>query len=185
MHVAGRLTPEQFWAHVDAVDDRMRASAHQLAMYGVDDGPPPFMTGAWSWENGVLTTVGLAYGERDGAGPWTQVLTTVADPATVVATLRMTALPHPQDEDGFRALDERLAATPVTATPIVVDGRPTTFDRCSDGPRWYASAQLGEHGVVVEARGVAPEHVRLVRVHDIEPYLAGRRAYLRAVRGER
>jgi hypothetical protein len=44
----------------------------------------------------------------------------------------------------------------------------------------------GDHdalGIVLEARHVAINDIALIRVYDIEPYLDGRRAWLRAVRG--
>jgi hypothetical protein len=163
-------------------DDEMRASAHLLPLHGVADGPRPVMVGQWLWEDGVLTTVGLSYGDQPGDGPYVHVRTTVADPATVCTALRIRARPRPRDRERFLALRQHVAAEPNTVVVIVVDGRPESFDRWSGDGCWYAATRLGEYGLVVEARDVEPDQIDLVTVGDIEPYIAGRRAHLRALR---
>ncbi|WP_194918246.1 hypothetical protein [Catenulispora rubra] len=56
--------------------------------------------------------------------------------------------------------------------------------RDEDGT-WLAAGHHGETGLIIEASaGLDITQVRLVRVTDIEPYIAGRRAHLRRLRGE-
>jgi hypothetical protein len=184
MRKAGTLTPEEFWARMGQLDDQMRASADVMALYGVTDWTELIMTGDWLWENDRLTTVGLIHGDRLGGGPYVHVRATIHDPAAVVTNLRMSAHLHPRDRDQFLELWQRLAATPTTGVEIAVDGRLEPFNRCDDGAVWYAAARHRGYGVVIEARDVTPDQISLVRVKDIEPYLAGRRAYVRALRGE-
>lgn len=184
MRKAGQLSPEEFWARMAQLDDQMRASAHVMPLYGVPDRTELIMTGGWLWQNDRLTTVGLVHGEQFGSGPYVHVRTTIDDPASVVSNLRMAAHARPRDNDQFPELRERLAATPTTAVEIAVDGRLEPFNRCDDSAFWYAAARHDGYGVVIEVRDLAPDQINLVRVEDIEPYLAGRRAYVRALRGE-
>lgn len=184
MRKAGQLTPEEFWARMARLDDQMRASAHVMPLYGVADWTGLIMTGDWLWQNDRLTTVGLVHGEQFGSGPYVHVRTTIDDPAAVVTNLRMSAQLRPSDRDQFLELRERLAATPTTGVEIAVDGRLEPFTRCDDGAFWYAATRHGGYGVVIEARDLTPGQINLVGVEDIEPYLAGRRAYIRALRGE-
>jgi hypothetical protein len=184
MRKAGRLTAEQFWARMAQLDDQMRASAHVLPLYGVADWTELVMTGDWLWQDGRLTTVGLAHGDRLGSGPFVHVRTTTDDPTSVVSDLRMRGHPRPRDKDQFLELRQRLMATPTTGIEIAVDGRHEHFNRWDDDVFWYAAARSGGYGIVVEARDVTPGQINLIGVEDIEPYLAERRAYLRALRGE-
>jgi hypothetical protein len=96
----------------------------------------------------------------------------------------MSAQLHPRDRNQFLELRKRLAATPTTGVEFAVNGRLEPFDRWDDDAVWYAAARHRGYGVVIEARDMAPDQISLVRVEDIEPYLAGRRAYVRALRGE-
>jgi len=49
--------------------------------------------------------------------------------------------------------------------------------------QWWAAGRYEGHGLVLEARLVSVKDVGLHRVHDLEPYLDGRRAHLRELRG--
>lgn len=184
MRTAGRLTAEEFWAHMAQLDDQMRASAQVMPLYGVADWTELIMTGEWSWEDGRLATVGLVHGDPLGRGPYIHVRTTTRDPAVVVSNHRAAAHDHLRDRDDFLELRQRLAATPTTGVEIAVDGWLEHFNRWDDDAIWYATARHGGYGVVIEARDLTPNLINLVRVEDIEPYLAGRRAYVRALRGE-
>lgn len=55
-----------------------------------------------------------------------------------------------------------------------VDGRPASFAFLGEDDAWVASGGVGELVVELEAEGVPPDEVSLVRV-DVEPYLEGRR----------
>jgi hypothetical protein len=184
MRTAGALTPEQFWARMTELDDRMRASAGLMPLYGVGNWTGPVMTGDWSWEDDRLTTVGLAHGDRPGGGRYVHVQITRGDAESVVSNLRAAAHPGPRDHDQVLAMWQRLADAVPTAVDITVGGAVERFARWDDDDCWYAAGRHGGYGIVVEARDVAPDRISLVRVVDIEPYLVGRREYLRVLRGE-
>jgi hypothetical protein len=178
MDVAGQLGPKQFWAHLSELDEQMRAAAHLLPLYGVAGWPGVVMTGDWEWHNGQLATAELAHGDPLGDGPLVAVKTT--------NDLDSVSLPDwlggpPFSPDG---VDIHTEVGPPGAADISVDGQRTGFDCWRDGPAWYATGSLGDHHLSIEGRHTAPEQVSLIRVLDIEPYVAGRRAYLRALRGE-
>jgi hypothetical protein len=102
----------------------------------------------------------------------------------VIRNLRMAAAPFPRGLDEHEARSQQIAATPSTATDITIGGHSERFTRWDDNGTWYAAAQYAGHSVVIEARVVTAGEVTLARVTDIEPYLAGRRAYLRTLRNE-
>lgn len=183
MRFAGQLTPEQFWARMSAMEDELRAQAHQLPWYGLAQWQGPRMVAEWGSADGELTSIGLSYGELD-SGPRVQVMVDNRPPGDLVIERRMSAVGHELDRPAvLAALDA--AGSPATGTvTISVDGNPEVFDHWVDGSTWYAARQHHEHALVIEARDVSPDDVALVRVDDIEPYLAGRRAELRRLRGE-
>lgn len=142
------------------------------------------MIGDWEWENDRLVTVGLGHGAPVGGGPAAQVHTTVRNPRADVASLRMADTGPPRDRaDVFRLHHEFQAADAGSAT-IVVDAASVVFASWREADRWWAAGHHDGYGLVIEARGIPLGDVRLVRVHDLEPYIAGRRAYLRALRSE-
>jgi hypothetical protein len=67
---------------------------------------------------------------------------------------------------------------------LELDGLEQPFELWERGDRWWAATTFGGRTLAVEARGVSPEAVALCRVSDVEPYLEGRRAWLRRVRDE-
>jgi hypothetical protein len=141
------------------------------------------MVGDWAWESGELVTVGIAHGDPDRDGPAVHVRTTVHDPRAEVASLRMDAgAPYGNDDVLRRRREPDIA--PGDDVQFLVDSTPVPFELWHEGDRWWAAAAHAGYGLVVEGRRVAAELVTLVRVHDIEPYLAGRRENLRARRGE-
>jgi hypothetical protein len=101
MQVAGRLSPEQFWTRIAAGEQRMRGSAAILPIYGVAGWSESLMVGDRGWENGQLVTAGLAHGDPSGDGPSVHVLTTLHDPRTEAASLRMAHLGAPHDKHDF------------------------------------------------------------------------------------
>jgi len=183
MHLAGRLTPEELWAHMTQLEEQVRALAQLLPLYGVADWTGLRLLGDRGWHNDALTEVGLAHGDRNSTGPVAGVQVTMRDGESAVRNLRI-AEHDWSGEVQLRALEHRLAATPTTSVDITIDGQPERFTRWNDDARWYAAARRDDHSVVIEARDITTAHIGLVRVRDIEPYLAGRRAHLRALRGE-
>lgn len=184
MHIAGQLSPEEFWARIATSEQQVRDSADILPIYGLAGWSGPLMIGDWGWENGQLVTVGLGHGDPSGHGPAVHVRTTVHDPRTAVASLRMAHLGAPHDEADFLRRRREAEAAPTERVDVRVDSVPVRFEVWNDGDRWWAAAQHADYGLVVEGLRTALDRLALVRVHDIEPYLAGRRAHLRALRGE-
>jgi hypothetical protein len=185
MDCANRLGPEEFWAHMTRSEEQLRAAAQTLPWYGVADWTGLRMAGDWEFHNGRLARVGLAHGDPLGSGPYVHVTVCVADPVEIVLDLRMAAAGGWSGaEYDFLAVRRRLAEESVQESDIVVDGQVRRFSRWTDPTRWYAATSLGDYGLVVEARELAPAEIRLALVHDVEPYVEGRRAHLRELRGE-
>ncbi len=67
---------------------------------------------------------------------------------------------------------------------LLVDDRPEPFEVWVRGAVWWAATTLGGRTLAVVARDVPFEDVALRRVVDIEPFLDGRRSWLRRMRGE-
>ncbi|SDZ31092.1 hypothetical protein [Herbiconiux ginsengi] len=67
---------------------------------------------------------------------------------------------------------------------LKVDGRREPFEVWVRGAVWWAATTLGGRTLAVVARDVPFEDVALLRVTDIEPYIDGRRLWLRRMRGE-
>jgi hypothetical protein len=61
----------------------------------------------------------------------------------------------------------------VERVEIPVDGQAVGFEALADGRRWVAQGELGDLVVTLEARDLPPGEVRLVRIADLAPYLAG------------
>jgi len=181
---AGHLSPEEFWERDAAMEQRVRETSTVLPCYGLVGWSGLRMIGDWEWENDRLVTVGLAHGAPEGTGPRLHVKTTVGDPAAVVALLRASA-PEARTEGSIARWRRELEAEPDDSVTIEVDSAGVQVDVWhSEGrDRWWAAGHHGGHGLVLEAHLMSAGDVRLHRVHDLEPYLDGRRAYLRQVRG--
>jgi hypothetical protein len=171
MDFAGELSPEQFWAHTDALYDQVRAAAHLLPLYGVAGWAGLIMIGDWEWYNDDLSRAGLSYGDPLGGplGGTCIAVTTCADEESVPQAGPFGPVRLPPTGPG---------------PEISLDGRPVPVDSWREVDSWHAVATLGDHLVHIEVGGPAPDRIDLVRVTDVEPYLAGSRAYLHAARGE-
>ena len=184
MQYAGRLSPAEFWARYAEMEERIRATASALPCYAPVGWVGLRMFGDWQWENGQPVTIGLAHGARDGDGPTLHVHTTVRDPAVDAASLRTAEAGPARDKaDMLRRVNELGTAAAEPAT-IPVDGAPVTFTVWRKADRWWAVGHYGGFGLVLEGERISVDHVDLVRVLDLDPYFAGRRAHLRARRGE-
>lgn len=189
MRYAGRLTPEEFWARYAETEQRMRDGAGRLPCYGLAEWSGPRTVGDHMWENDYLATMGLAHGDPDmitGQGPMVHVRTTTRDPLEKVQSLRLYAAagwPDLGEADQLR-LEEELEAAVGEPVTIPVADVPVRFSLWREDQRWWAAGHHGGYGLVLEARQFLSSWVRLVRVYDVEPYLAEARAQLRAWRGE-
>jgi len=184
MRYAGQRSPEEFWARIAEMEQRVGDTATILPCYGLANWSGLLMVGDWAWENDQLVTVGLGHGDPAGDGPVVQVRTTVHDPRREAASLRMTAEGAPRGKDDFLRRRHDVEAVPAVEVDIPLDSTPVRFQVWRRADRWWAAADHGAHGLVIESHRLPTDEITLVRVHDIEPYLAGRRAHLRALRGE-
>jgi hypothetical protein len=66
---------------------------------------------------------------------------------------------------------------------IKVDGRREPFEVWVRGAVWWAATMLGGRTLAVSARDVPFEDIAFTRVTDVEPYLEGRRSWIRHLRG--
>jgi hypothetical protein len=184
MHYGGRLCSEELRRRDAAAEERVRATAGVLPCYGLGEWSGLRMIGDWQWEDGVLVTVGLAHGARDSDGPTLQVLTTVKDPRRHVASLRLDAPGGPWDADTVHDRLRELETAVDEPAVTTVDGDLVPVTVWRHGQRWWAASRDAGYGLVLEARGMPIDCISLARIHDIEPYILGRRAYLRARRSE-
>ncbi|MCP2179382.1 hypothetical protein LY12_000644 [Prauserella alba] len=193
-----------FWRHYAGMEGRMRDTAADLPLFGQPSWPGIRMTGQWAFRDdgtGRASMIGLTHGDPDDETvPWLQLLSTCGPADHLVQDLRFerTLGGHgvtgpvdtgpvdtgPVDRETVLAHRRRTDVTPAQSqAEIMVDGRPRTFRRWDAGDRWYAAWEPGhEHAVAIAARHVDAADVALVRVHDIEPYLAGRREWIHARR---
>ncbi|GAA1238789.1 hypothetical protein GCM10009676_24220 [Prauserella halophila] len=170
----------------------MRDTAGDLPLFGQQAWNGILLTGPWSFRDdgtGRATTIGLEHGDPDDESvPWLRVLST-CDPADHLVrelrferTLGDRGATGPVDRETVRASRRRTdVSSAESQVEIMVDGQPRTFRRWDTGERWYAAWEPDhEHAIVIAARHLDPADVALVPVHDIEPYLAGRRDWIRA-----
>lgn len=180
MRYAGRLSAEEFWGHITDLEQRVRAAAGTLPCYGVAGWSGGLMLGDWEWQDDQLVATGLAHGAPDSVGPAVHVHTTAYDPRRKVVALQMAAHGAPL---GSRSPPPAQPAAS-REVPISVDGVVVPFAVWDEADQWWATATMGDWGLLLEGDRVPAEQVALVRVDDLEPYLSGSRVYLRAYRGE-
>ncbi|MFB6396042.1 hypothetical protein [Polymorphospora lycopeni] len=185
MRYGGKLTPEQFRRMLDGQQREIARHLPALPLYGLDGWAGLRLVDECGLESGVLQAIGLAHGRPKGPGPYLRVVTARVG-AAHVARERRRALALARERptaEAFDRVDAALRAEVPGAVTIVVDGVPREFARWPHDGGWIAEAVLGDHPVVVEATGVGPDAVRLIRVRDFGPYLDGRRAFLDSVAG--
>jgi hypothetical protein len=158
-------------------EDLVRASA--LPLLGLaDPAPHPRMLGDAEISNGVVESVGLAYGDimRPG-GPLVQV-----------HTARWRSARPPELADFLeRFLDSVDDTSPISSatepTQLIVGGVPRPASLLRAGMRIWA-ARCWHHGsdVIVVARDWELAAIRLLPVTNVEPFLRGRRTYVADLR---
>lgn len=178
------MSPEEFWVRDAEAEQQIRTTSTVLPCWGVDGWGGLRMIGDWQWENDRLVTVGLAHGAPQGTGPWLHVATTVLDPRTVVASLRSASTMTLDAGDAARRRSAP-GADPDGAVTVHVDSAGVHLElwRTQDRDQWWAAGHHEGHGLVLEANRVPATDLSLHRVHDLEPYLDGRRTHLRELRG--
>jgi hypothetical protein len=184
MRRAGQLSPDEFWTHYGEVEDRVRANAARLPCYGVAGWSGLKTLGHWGWEGDHLVTCGLTHGALDGSGPMVAVRTTVHDPRREMTFLRLAREGQPSDKEDFSRRQRELDSQAGEQRSVLVDDVPVAFSVWREPAGWFAAGNHDDHGLTLEGRDVSLDHVQLVRVDDLGPYLAGSRAQLLALRGE-
>ncbi|WP_395403744.1 hypothetical protein ACHMXB_06340 [Arthrobacter sp. UC242_113] len=184
MKVTGWLSPDEFWDEYGRMEELVRGSFGGLPCYGLGEWTGPIAIGEWDLGSSPPTAVGVVFGSRD-TGPMVQVTTTSQDPRLTIAHRRLMAdRPPVSGEDLSRRL-QVITAERSEEVSIPVDGAEESFAVWRDAGRWWAAGQHDGNGLVLEGTtGLDASALSLHRVSDIEPYLQGRRAQLRAVRGE-
>lgn len=143
---------------------RMTGDSHR-AWIDAHDGRGPQRTG---WE-----MLGLCHGNPlDPSGGLLQVISAT--------------LPGPQAHDLLKAESHRAGSgvemrstSPVT-TVVRVEGEPIVFEGLEDGSGWVLQATLGPTLLSIVGVHWPREGLDLVRVPDVEPYIAGFHNFLRS-----
>jgi len=181
MDVDGQVEPDGFWAMVAEGEQRIRETFPELPCFALADWDGPVMVGEWNEDNGPH---GLLHGDPGLGLPHAQVLTTVHGVNQSIRTMRLATGPMVSDTDSFRQKLNELELQEPRMAGIAVDGQEVEFALWQDGGKWWAGAERDGYGIMVEAAGLDPDRVQLVRVENIEPYVDARRVWLRQLRGE-
>ncbi|ATL68836.1 hypothetical protein CRH09_24240 [Nocardia terpenica] len=178
------MPPGDFWARYDEAEGRIRSEAAAVALFQVADWGGPVMVGEWEYHDGQLAVVGLLHGNPDSDGPVVQVRTTTNDTMSDLIGLRMRLLGPAGDEDRPWQTLSAMTADPGIPATIPIDSKEVDFSIWQWTDRWWATATYAGHGIVIEAERIDIDALALARIEDIEPYLTGRREWLRQRRGE-
>lgn len=182
MQISGRMTPEEFWRHVDETDEKVRLAAATTRLFELEQWEQSIMIGSWEWEDQQLKSAGLAFGTPDDEVS-VHIATVVGDPRREAfrAISRATGvLPGDPDYKDKRRVQE----SPGDAVALKIDGVGVEFEMWGGPSRWWAAGQVDGVGITIESRNYPVEQFSLVEVDDVGPYLLGRRTFLQAVRGE-
>lgn len=187
MHVTGQLTPDEFWAHADEVDDQVRRTFPERPAYAVQGWPGRALLSEWSLGSGIRSLMFLPTG-WDGASsvddvrPRVDVLVDATEPRQVVAHR------FASEEFARTGKPEALARRdemrhPDAIIDLWVDGVAEPFELWSVDARSCAAGRVGAVTVLIETTRHPVTDVALERVRDIEPLIAERRRWIRDVRG--
>ncbi|WP_026533000.1 hypothetical protein [Arthrobacter sp. H41] len=182
MEPSGWLDPAAFWAMYDDGEQQVRRVAAGTSVFGLVGWPGDRATGEWDLGSTPPTVATLIHGSDTGT-PHVTVRTTTQDPVVDVSLQRMRGGVHdsgPQMIARQHALQEEMGDDVV----LPVDGNRTVFTVWQERDGWWAAGSHDGHGLVLGVRGMDPATIELVRILDFEPYFEGRRARLRAARGE-
>jgi hypothetical protein len=183
MKVTGWLSPDEFWDEYERMEELVRESFGELACYGLDKWSGPIAIGEWDLGSSPSAAVSLVYGPGE-AGAMVQVMTTSQDPRLTVAHRRLVADGPPASGEDFSRRLRTLTAERGAEVSIPVDGAQERCEVWREAGRWWIAGQHDGNGLILA--GTTEPDVRalsLRRVSDIEPYLQGRRAQIRAARG--
>jgi len=135
-----------------------------------------------AWSRGrpeAVVEASLGHGDPIvGEGPWLRVAVTSVDAeaARTLTTIRdrlandlRRAGTHPAGAAGT----EPPGAPDWSPVTLTVGGRSTVFEWLAAGRHWVAVAEVGSEVVCLQSRDLPVADVELVRITDLEPYLAG------------
>ena len=187
MQSAGFVSPDEFWARVDASDDEVRRTFAERPIYGVVGWRGRAILSEWSFGSGIRSIAFLPAGWNDddytvaSAQPRVDVLGDLIDPRRLIAQrVAFDFLPR----EGEPPWPLPNAPTPDAIVEIAVDGVGEPFEVWSSTEGARAAGRVGGVTVVVETVGHPIADVALERVRNIETLLAERRRWIRAQRGE-
>jgi hypothetical protein len=187
MHIAGFLTPDEFWARMDAADDEVRRGFAERPVYAVSGWPGRAMLAEWSFGRGIRSLAFLPAGwngpdySATKAQPRIDVLVDVTEPRRMVAV----RIAHDVFVSGAEPpLPLPDAPSPDAIIELDVEGVRRAFEVWSGGERSRAAGRVSGVTVVIETIGHPIADVALERVVDLEPLIAERRRWIRAQRGE-
>jgi hypothetical protein len=186
MDASGRLGPEEFWHRVDAIDEQVRQGAGTRVVYGLSSWHGEVFLAEWNLGRGrrVLNYGGIPSAHGLSASVVTAEDQTAAEMGGFLLQHRSPqarAIPAPAGESRM-ALSA--PATDRTAD-VLVGGKLVSFQRWDDdaaGLILAADIGLVTIGLALSEREFP--RIAVDRVDDIEPYIEGRRAFLRRGRGE-
>ncbi|MBG6216301.1 hypothetical protein IWX75_000745 [Arthrobacter sp. CAN_A6] len=183
MDLPERLSPDEFWAMYDGGEQQVRRIAAGATAFGLA-GWPGGDKAAGEWDVGSTppSVVTLVHGPDVGT-PHGTVRTTTQDPVTDACLKRMRGR-FPGSGPELTARLQALREEKSDDVVLPVDGTRTVFTVWQERNGWWAAGSHDGYGLVLEVRGADPAAIELVRVLDFEPYFAGRRARLKASRGE-
>lgn len=188
MHYTGELTPEQFWAVVDDVDDQIRGAFAERPVYTVRGWSGRTILSEWAFgDGGGVRSLAFLPAGWDGANfddpdvsPRVVVLTDVEDPRRIVAG-RIAMEEFARTHEPPMLFDD--APTPDAVIELIVDGAAEPFELWSGGDVVRAAGRVGGVSLVIEAVGHPVDEVELERLHDIDDVLDERRRWIRSQRG--
>jgi hypothetical protein len=175
MRYNGGLTPEELDEEIVRSLDGVRESAGSMPVFGVVGWTGAVSLGEWIYEGGPHS---LLHGEPEGHGTSVQVQTTAGRARDAVFQLRR-EFDGPWEGDQYTARFDAYDVPPDRIVEVLVDATPVQFDVWSVGDVTWAAGSLGRFGLALEARSYPVDDLALEAVTDLEPYIAGRLAWLR------
>ena len=165
------LTPAEMAAAEALQEQELSAGFAEGPCYGLADWAGTRMVRGSSRGPDGFRHIELSFEDPQDPRRSVAVLTVVADRFTIkIGELRRRADIVPVGDY------ETLANEPAEEITVLVDDRPNAFRLWRDDGYDVAAGSLGGRGVVLGIRGVPSAQVRLVRVADLDPFLAGTRA---------
>ncbi|MDQ0894914.1 hypothetical protein [Agromyces ramosus] len=190
MHVTGFLTPDEFWAVVDRGDDEVRRSFAERPVYAVRGWPGRAMISEWSFGggSGIRSIAFLPAGwngadySADEAKPRVDVLVDLTEPRQMVAERIAQGILARSGTPPTLPMPD--APAPDAIIELEVDGIGEPFEMWSDDAGERAAGRIGGVTVVLETVDHPIADIALERVTDLERFIAERRRWIRAQRGE-